>query len=191
MIKYAGVGSRNITQPVRECINYISQQLDQKGYHLRSGGAMGSDAAFELKSTNFNIFTPLQGDHCYRWFANKAHNKTSDGVAKYNYEMAAEIAALYHPVWDKLTNYPQRLLTRNAAIILGQELDDPVDFVLHAARLNENGEPTGGTSHTLRIAEAYNVPIYGIDVTQCKDKLSACQYAARLISRIVDDLNQK
>ena len=51
---------------------------------------------------------------------------------------------------------------RNTYQILGKNLRDPVDFVLCWTPFTRKGDPKGGTSQAIRIAEAYNIPVINL-----------------------------
>jgi hypothetical protein len=70
-----------------------------------------------------------------------------------------EHAAKYHPAWHKCSYDVQRLHARNSLIMLGWQLNEPVDFVICWTK---DGKASGGTGQALRIAEAYNIPIFNM-----------------------------
>jgi hypothetical protein len=142
MKKYAGIGSRDIPQSEYKKLQDIAESLSQEGWMLRSGGAAGSDTAFASKAgDNKEIFRPKDQSP----------------------PLAYEIAAAHHPVWEQLNDYVKSLLARNAQIILGQNCDDPVDKVIcwtpYGQIIDGKKIVTGGTGHSIRIAETYNIPV--------------------------------
>lgn len=137
---YAGVGSQETpTSHLVEMFN-IAYRLASNGFTLRSGGAKGADEAFEkgcdLIKGEKEIFRPS--------FAT---------------QQMIEHASIFHPAWGKLTDYQRRLMGRNSAIILGQDLNDPVDFVVC---WTVGGLASGGTGQGLRIAKAYKIPVFNL-----------------------------
>lgn len=137
-LKFAGIGARKTPQAVLKNMKLISKLLTERGMICRSGGAIGADTAFEQGAAPGmkEIFT---ADHC-----------TTD---------AEEMSSQYHPGWMKLSSYVRRLHGRNAMILLGRKLDDPVDFVVC---WTERGETVGGTGQAIRIAEARGIKVYNI-----------------------------
>jgi hypothetical protein len=141
---YAGIGSRETPEPIQLQMQSIAMQLAMRGYVLRSGAAVGADKAFE---------------------------KGCDAVAgrkvircATHWQPAIDHAQRYHPAWDRCTDAAKALHGRNSLIMLGDDLDLPVAFVVC---WTPGGEVTGGTGQALRIAAdpAYNVPVFNLAVT--------------------------
>lgn len=136
---YAGFGRRNAPPQVCYVLTCIAQYLESRNWILRSGGARGCDTAFEAGAYSKEIFTP--------W-------RTS--------EQAVEMASRYHPGWSYCSDFSRRLLGRNCQILLGQNLDSPVDFGIYW--MLGSG---GGTQHTLTVAAHQEIPVVNIfDVMQ-------------------------
>lgn len=133
---YAGIGSRKTPKRTLECMTCLAQILDKNGYILRSGGALGADTAFADGSTRSHIYRP--------------ENAT---IA------AMEIAEAHHPNWKACNEYVKKLHARNALIILGQKLDNPVEFCIC---WTPDGKIIGGTGLGLRICKTYNIPIINL-----------------------------
>jgi predicted Rossmann fold nucleotide-binding protein DprA/Smf involved in DNA uptake len=49
---YTGVGSRECPTYILDLMTQYATVLNNKGYILRSGGALGADSAFQSGSTN-------------------------------------------------------------------------------------------------------------------------------------------
>jgi hypothetical protein len=147
-MKYAGIGSRGTPHYHLQTMRSIGRNLAASGYTLRSGGAPGADTAYELGAHTVNgkmqIFYP--------------HRVKPEWI---------EYAAKFHPAWNKCDDYAKKLHARNSAIILGENLDDPVAFV---SCWTQDGLVKGGTGQALRIAQALNIPIFNIfnDPTGCE-----------------------
>lgn len=73
-----------------------------------------------------------------------------------------ELAAKYHPNWDACSGHAKALHARNGVIMLGDWLDVPVRFVVC---WTPDGKVVGGTGQALRIAAAYNIPVFNLAVT--------------------------
>lgn len=137
MLRYAGIGSRNTPEHICELMSNIGEKLANNKWLLRSGHARGTDKAFErgcdASKGKKEIFTK--------------HHVT---------ESALELAEQFHPAWHNCDDYAKSLHARNCFIILGNDLDTPVNIVLCYAPGEFNW---GGTSQGLRIARHYNIPI--------------------------------
>lgn len=131
MLKYAGIGSRETPTDVLRTMYLLGYHLTRSAL-LRSGHAVGADMAFEAGARDAKggtvIFTPGDAENNPNWF----HH-----------------AKRYHPAWAVCSPYARNCHARNSAIVLGANLDDPVDFIVCWTR---GGRIAGGTGQALRIA---------------------------------------
>jgi hypothetical protein len=141
---YTGVGSRNTPEDILELMTRLAIKLEGEGWTLRSGGAKGADTAFAKRVALDEVY-----------FASDATKE------------AMKIAALYHPAWDRCSDYAKKLHGRNAFQVLGKSLDNPSKFLMcwtpdgcvsHAERTIE----TGGTGTAISIADAHGVKIFNL-----------------------------
>ncbi len=152
MMIFAGIGSRNCPKDVCETMSKISKFFFEREYILRSGGADGADKAFE-KSVPYDEYKQIF----------RPENTTPEAI---------EFASRFHPNWKAVLKIPgaKELHGRNAQILLGKNLDSPVDFVV---AWTKDGKPSGGTALGLIIAEKHNIPIYNIfneeDMTKLRE----------------------
>jgi len=146
---YAGIGSRKTPSDVLEYFFKLGKFLAKIGLVLRSGGAEGADQAFETGCDAVGgekeIFLPWKG------FEN------SNSVLVVSDPRAFQISEKFHPYWHNLSVGAKKLQARNSHQILGWDLNTPSDFVICWTK---NGSGTGGTGQALRIAQAYNIPIF-------------------------------
>jgi len=144
MTIYAGIGSRETPARVLHRMQRMGLYYALKGYTLRSGHARGADRAFE--------------HGCDQAMGPKEIFYKEDAT----YE-AFQLAPLFHPTWNDVGDAGQALMARNCMIILGKNLDTPVDFV---ECWTLGGEMLGGTAHALRLALSRGIPIknYGTPV---------------------------
>ena len=136
---YAGIGSRETPNDVLGKMTDIAWDLNELGWGLRSGRALGADHAFEIGSTKRELFV------------------ANDATAA-----AIEMASRFHPNWAACNSYARLLHGRNSMIILGANLDSPVKFVICWTK---NGKASGGTGLGIRIAEFYKIPIFNLKIT--------------------------
>ena len=135
--KYAGIGSRETPYSICSILTDLANYLFDCGYTCVSGGAEGADKAFQAG----------------------AHNKCEVWRPKDATTEAYDLAEDFHPRWDRLTPSARGLHARNGHILLGQDLNTPVDFVLC---WTEHGLEKGGTAQGIRIARAYGIPLYNL-----------------------------
>jgi len=155
MIKYAGIGSRETPEPICSLMGTIAKQLAIRGYILRSGHAKGADLAFEKGCDMVcglkEIFTPK---------------------SKITQE-ALDLAEKFHPAWYNCDEHARKLHARNGYIILGKNLDDPVDLVIC---YSPGGFEYGGTSQGLRIAREYDIKILNLYNNDIVTEISEYMY---------------
>lgn len=134
---YAGIGSRQTPPEICSLMTDLACRLAAAGYVLRSGGARGADQAFEAGAgTAKEIYLP--------------HHAT---------DAALDLAAHYHPFWDRCGTMARQLHARNGLIILGADLASPVAMVLC---WTSDGRASGGTGQGLRIALDHGIPVYNL-----------------------------
>lgn len=147
---YAGIGARSTPEDVQARMTKLATILDRKGWTLRSGGAKGADQAFERGCTRKEIF--LASDSLPLW--------------------AGVFTEHFHPNPSALKDYPHKLMTRNALQILGVDGNTPVDMVVC---WTEDGKEIGGTSHAIKIAKFFDIPIYNMyceaDIEKLRERI--------------------
>ena len=151
--RYAGIGSRE-TPPVylKKMTTLAWLRSASFGAVLRSGNAQGADSAFQEGAYEMEVYLPwptFQGGH-------KQAVKVTDDFCK----EACLIVAKVHPNARGLSRAALALHARNAFIMLGRELNDPVKFVLY---WNPIGKKTGGTHLALSIAKLYGIPTFNLN----------------------------
>ena len=160
MFYYAGIGSRETPKEFLDLFTRVAKYLSTKDCVLRSGGAKGSDQAFESGAIHKEIYLPWKG-----FEGNNSNLIVKD-------ERAFEIAEKYHPRWNYLSQGAQKLQARNSHQILGHDLNSPSDFVICWTK---GGKGDGGTGQAIRIAKDYNIPVFDCgkysDVKECAIEL--------------------
>lgn len=155
MKNYAGIGPRATPPDVLFTMAQLSNKLSQMDYRLVSGHGAGADQAWECGVSPMlqTIWIPWKGFNGANLHpAFKVVNRT---------EPLLEIAARHHPNWNKLSDPIKSLMARNVAILLGNDLNTPVDFVLYWQAEGVN-KYTGGTGHTLRMSDSFLIPNFNI-----------------------------
>lgn len=156
ILRYAGIGSRKTPEYIQKMMQSIAQQLGQSGWVLRSGFADGADISFgwgaETVDGAMELFVPWTGYNGAPW------NDPRVIVPPMTQELM-DLAMKFHPAWHNCSQGAQKLHARNGSIILGLDLKTPVDCVIC---WTPNGLRGGGTGQALRIADAYEIPIFDL-----------------------------
>jgi hypothetical protein len=148
---YAGIGSRRTPEPVLKLMEKIAVKLRAEGWVLRSGHAPGADQAFERGADGqAQIFLPWPN---FEQPPRVLGQRFGEPIPR-----AFEIAAEYHPAWDRCSQGARRLHARNSQQILGPRLNDQVGFVVCWS------DGKGGTEQALRIALDHRIPITNLYV---------------------------
>lgn len=157
---YAGIGSRETPEHILKLMNQMAHHLANKGFTLRSGGADGADLAFEIGCDRANgpkeIYLPWP----------KFNGSNSNLIV--NDEKAFELAEMYHPYWQNLSQGARKLQARNCHQVLGEDLETPSKFIICYTK---DGKRKGGTGQALRIAEAKDIDIFDCGLYSDSDTL--------------------
>jgi hypothetical protein len=142
---YAGIGSRKTPPDMLEYMTRIAKYLTSLGYTLVSGGAEGADQAFEKGAGRSIIFKP----QC----------ATKEAIS---------YASKFHPNWKACSAFARQAHGRNAMIILGAQLECPVNFVIC---WTPSGQAVGGTALGIAIAKANKIPVFNLAVKEDVERI--------------------
>lgn len=150
---YAGIGARQTPFEQLDLMAHIASELGSS-WLLRSGGAVGADATFERNAGAKEIHLP--------WNSYNKHWDGRDGAIVPAFtQRIQDIAKTHHPVWEQLSVGAKQMMCRNVTIVLGEHLDKYVDMVVCWTK---NGKLVGGTSQAMRIAYAYDIPVFNLAI---------------------------
>lgn len=159
---YSGIGHTKIPLNIELLMYEIAQYLATQGWILRSGGAKGSDTAFENGCNSINpqlkeIFLPKDVP-----------------------EWIIEESLKFHPAPNNVRKkqFSMQAMGRNAQIILGKDLKLPSKRVIGYCEYDHQGNWIGGTSQGFRIAYYHKIPIYNLFLEEVR------QNFIRKLSRI-------
>jgi hypothetical protein len=166
---YAGVGARRTPVDVLELMRRAASKLADQSWTLRTGGADGADRAFFDGARSVRgcaeVYLPWPGYNGHReWWAGRPS------------QQAYELAARHHPAWGSCSSAVQALHARNCHQVLGDLLDDPVNFVLcftPDGSLTGNSPSAGGTGQALRVAVSASVPIFNLQRPEHRQRVEA------------------
>lgn len=171
---YCGIGSRQTPRETLAIMRFLSLNLIQKDYVLRSGGAPGADQEFEWGAARsglpknrieelVEIYLPWASfEKQHRSFITPYRNQPQDE--------AYEIAAQFHPSWNFLKHGAKKLHARNVHQIYGYDVTRP-KFPEFVICWTEDGKMKGGTAQALRIAQTHNIRIYNLAIEKDYDEL--------------------
>ena len=166
---YTGIGSRKTPDDVLIHMMDLATELEELGYILRSGAAVGADSAFECgvkNPDNVEIYLPWRG---FEGHPTGSHNIVSK---------AFDIAAIIHPAWDKLKQGARKLHARNIRQVFGADVSDPSKFVIC---WTSNGKEVGGTRTAIVAARLQSIPVYNLadKLWSVKEMIEGKSYAMR------------
>lgn len=203
----AGIGSRNVPKEIFRLQVSLGCMMSLLGKTWNSGGAAGSDEAYELGA-----------DLAYQWFPEKVNALEADRKAIFlpwhgfrgrqaNGEgvivpkrkgAAEELARVAHPAWDNLSNAMKNLMSRNMYQILGRDLDSLVEAVYcytkdGAQHAGETSRNTGGTGQAIRTASKYSVPVFNLGREESREKIRALlgRFDAKMVAAGVEPLSTR
>lgn len=166
---YAGIGSREAPADVLTLMENLGAALGAAGYVLRSGGADGADTAFELgairSKSPMEIYLP--------WKDFNGNMSTRCGVTA----EALSLAQTLHPAWEALGQGPRKMHARNCFQVLGQALNEPVDFVVcwtpdGCESEKTRTRKTGGTATGIVLALRRNRPVFNLKNSSAREALN-------------------
>lgn len=169
---YAGIGARDTPPDVAGAMAVIARRLAARGWTVRHGGARGADQAFHRGALegggHVELYLPWPGYEQDRLAElssgadrSKVWVRTHPGPSA----AAHEIAARFHPRWDRLPPPTRALLARDAAQVLGHDLITPARMVIcwtADGSVDGRSRTSGGTGQALRIAAHHDIPVFNL-----------------------------
>lgn len=164
-LTYAGIGSRKTPGDI--CTEmWAFAYRNAPHLILRSGNAKGADITFQsgaaINDGELEVYLP--------WMTYNAPSEDPSWACPWRVldepkPEAYEIAKQYHQFWNRMGDGGKKLHARNAHIVLGENLDDPVDFIVcwtpDGGRSGLSRE-SGGTGQALRIAYDRGIEVYNL-----------------------------
>lgn len=156
--KYAGIGSRSTPGEILGLMERVGEQLANRGWRLRTGGAAGADQAFMRGAAAVNgaveLYLPWPG------FQSLSNARLERPTPE-----AMRLAARFHPSWPSCPRAVKALHARNSHQVLGERLDDPVTFVCcwtPDGSVDGRSQSAGGTGQALRIAFDARIRVFNL-----------------------------
>ena len=166
MKSFAGIGSRQITKEEHKRIAEISAMLSSLGYTCYSGGAEGSDYAFETNCKETIVFIPWKN---YR-NPYKTYTESKTVIVAGDTIEGNKSVSKFHPAANKLSLGAHKLMCRNYHQIHGLGEFPKVELVVCCAHPDKKFGVQGGTGQAVRIALSENIPIFNIRTMKWMNK---------------------
>lgn len=154
------IGSREAPESELVKIGQIAEFFAKKGWVLRTGGAIGCDSAGlagfrKVAGSKIELYLPWQGyeDHY--------------GGILWSQENWNEAAKL-HLHWDTMKLNSKIFHSRNVAIALGVDNEQPADVVVCWTL---NGEAVGGSAMVISVAKQRKIKLFNLGESKGLDKL--------------------
>lgn len=163
--KYAGIGRREVPKFIEHLMYALGYSYAKQGIVLRSGGAAGSDDAFERGALAYckdNTIAPVSLLEIY--LPKEYFNGRSVKLPWcYDYRLTGhnnqplldKLVNTYHPAPHRLTSWSRPMMERNCMQMLGGQLDNPSDFVI--CYTDDGDANTGGTGFAKKVAGHFNI----------------------------------
>lgn len=150
-LPYSGVGSRNTPDDVLEAMTELATDLEEYGFTLRTGGALGADTAFlngiKTNPERVELYLPWKGYNGYSSPYTGVHPKVE------------QLASMYHPAWENCSQGARKLHGRNLHIVLGPNIAVPSPSLFMIC-YTPNAKATGGTGVAIAMADAHLIPVF-------------------------------
>ena len=175
---WAGIGARNTPPSILADMTTLAGLMADAGWHLSSGGAHGADSAFAAGTPPGQRTLWLPWPRYNAISGPDSRVPTSDRMQE-----CLAIAGRLHPAWHKCKDSVHKLHARNVAILLGPDLDRPVDAIVC---FTEGGQVTGGTGMGLRIAAEHAIPVFNLGSMTMQAAWDGLQQLQRSLSAAHD-----
>jgi hypothetical protein len=170
---YAGVGARNTPENILLEMENIAKMLCNNGWVLRSGGAKGADYSWE---NGCNIIDPLKKEI---FLPEKLDIYSEEILNK-----AKKIAIKHHGNWSALSKYGRNAMIRNVMIVLGSDLNTPVNFCIY---WRDPELKYGGTKHTISVCKTHNIQTIDMYKYNNADLVLSHMTRINLIKKMADN----
>lgn len=176
---YTGIGSRETPEDILDLMELIGYKLADKGWTLRSGGAVGADQAFEegwrrwLSEQDVNMAEPFAEIYLpWNGFSDRYHGEGAGAfIVVKDIEQARDIASVIHPAWKTLKPSVKNLHARNCYQILGSDLETPSRFVVCYAQPTPDGYVKGGTRTAVVLAKNHGIEVFNLYFPEVQKRL--------------------
>lgn len=161
---YAVAGNKEAPLEILEKFKNIIRQLEAKGYTVRTGCDGPIEEIADQIASKKELLLP------WNTFNNK-ESKTS-----WTIERAMHIAKAHHPTFDSVPKGVQKILAKNARLIMGDKMMSRAMFLVCWSEDGVEDKKlktgkTGFVGHTISIANAAGVPIFNLGNPEAEQRL--------------------
>lgn len=160
----------------------LAERLARLGLLLRTGASPGADQAFYCGARagggRAELYLPWPGFEQGSW---KDARGPDVSVLERPSPEAYELAARFHPRWERLDERTRDLLARDGHEVLGADLRGSVEMVVcwtADGSVTGEGEGPDGTRQALRLAAAHGIKVFNLARPEHARQLSAYTAAA-------------
>jgi len=132
---YSTGNRRDVPKSIHQLFSIVAVKLQQKGYMYRYGGISGIEKFFA---------------------GNAISNKELVNIKQITQEHL-NIASLFYPEMDKLSKTRQKQLGKIVNILLGNDCNTPISFLITHTK---NGVGLGDTYFAINVAKGHGIPIF-------------------------------
>lgn len=161
-ISYVGAGMSTAPKEILYLIEDAARMLAAEGIHLRTHGGQGPCEAFVRGAKDpslYSVFIPGTSWATLNTRNPGVYGPYTEGFI--DFEHATNYARKFHPSWPGLAGTVQRMMAMVSYQVLGPQLIDPALFVLCWTPNGTGGDTTG---QVIRLAQAFNIPIFDLGV---------------------------
>lgn len=153
-IRFAGVGARATPAPVLTLMRDTGALLVEGGWSLRTGEAIGADAAFREGA--------LEAGHPGDIFTIKPRPDIPGSLCDLRPTHLRMLRSI-HPKPDALGPVALKLMARNGSQVFGLDFTEPSDVVICWTK---GGRGEGGTGQAIRLARSVGIPVIDLGLPE-------------------------
>jgi hypothetical protein len=193
-----GIGSRETPEEICQLMRIWAAVTYSMGFGWRSGGAAGSDEAFEhgvmqhphFDPSRLEVYLPWNGFEPVKGGPRKFHDASKgyiDARHLATYQQAQDMVTYVHPIGDALRakRGAFALHTRNMFQPLGKDLLSPSKYLYCYAKPDSDGiHVQGGTRTAHRVAQLNRIPTVNFYFDESRNRTVEFlrEYAAKFLT---------
>lgn len=157
-----------LSDNLSKILSQVFHRLAVLGVHLRTSGSLGLEllAVQQYKELiDYGKISPERVEMYLPWAGYNTmlqeHKGVNTVVNLSNFDNASSIIKLVHPTYMSCRPTTKKLHAKNALIIFGKKLSNPVDFLITVASPDPVSKTVlGSTSSALDLAKVKGIPVF-------------------------------